>query len=242
MTKNWQILESKDYESTSKEYCIDGKKYIRVTQSLSIIGKPGLISWFASIGRKAADKIIENRQNLGTKVHKLIELKLTGKPLHLDKLVSKTPAQKVYNDEVKLDIKLFSAFQKEAKLILHAVEQHLWNNTYRYAGTCDYIGKYTTPIRFLVRGHKPKFPISSLVIGDWKTSRSMYPEYWLQLAAYAWAFYKLTGIKVAGAFMVQFRFGRVKVKEKTWDELMIEFKAYKHALALYKWKFPNALK
>jgi hypothetical protein len=237
VTKSWKILEPKDYTSTHKEYNIDGKKYIRVTRSLSIIGKPGLMSWFASVGRKKADAIIENRQNLGTKVHKLIELKLKGKPLYLSKL-----SDNEFDAEVTLDMKLFAAFNKEAELQAEALEQHLWSNKYRYAGTADFIGRYLSPIRFLVRGHKPKFLKSTQVVGDWKTSRTIYPEYWLQLAAYCMAFKELTGIQLGGAFIVQFRFGRVKVKEKTWDELMVEFEAYKHALALYQWKFPNCLK
>ena len=234
VNKQWSILEPKDYTSTHKEYNIDGKKYIRVTRSLSIIGKPGLMSWFASKGRKACDKIIENRQNLGTKVHKLIELKLKGKPLYLNKL-----PKDAFGEEVRLDMKLFAAFRKEAELEAEGLEQHLWSNKYRYAGTADFIGRYLTPIRFLVRGHKAKFLKSSFVIGDWKTSANIYPEYWLQLAAYAMAFYELTGIKVDGVFIVQFRYGRVKVKEKTWDELVTLFEAYKHALALYQWKYPN---
>ena len=236
MSKKWSILEPKDYTSTNKEYNIDGKKYIRVTRSLSIIGKPGLISWFASIGRKKADAIIENRQNLGTKVHKLIELKMKGKPLYLSKL-----PKNEFNNEVKLDMKLFAAFRKEAELEAEGLEQHLWSNEHRYAGTADFVGQYISPDRFLVRGHQAKFKKLSFVIGDWKTSRTIYPEYWLQLSAYVHAFYELTGIKVDGAFIVQFRFGRVKVKEKTWDELEELFEAYKHALALYIWKFPKAL-
>ena len=236
MSKEWKILEPKDYETTNKAYCINGQKYIRVTRSLGVIAKPGLQSWFASVGRCKADAIIKNRQNLGTKVHKLIELKLIGKPLYLNTL-----PKDAFGDEVKLDIKLFKVFKEEAKLIMDAVEQHLWSNKYRFAGTADYFGKYTTPERFLVRGHKARFTKSAFVVGDWKTSRTIYPEYWLQLAAYAYAFYELTGIKVDGAFIVQFRFGKIKVKEKTWDELMVEFKAYKHALALYQWKFPHCL-
>lgn len=232
----WKIVEPKDFTSTSKEYNIGGKKYIRVTRSLSIIGKPGLMSWFASVGRRAAEKVIKNRQNLGTKVHKLIELKLKGKPLYLNKL-----PKDAFGDEVKLDMKLFASFNTEARLKADAIEQHLWSNEQRYAGTADYIGKYTTPERFLVRGHKGRFPKEVLVVGDWKTSRSIYPEYWLQLAAYAHAFYELTGIKVDGAFIVQFRFGKVKVREKNWDELMALYEVYKHAIALYMWKFPKAL-
>jgi len=51
----------------------------------------------------------------------------------------------------------------------------------------------------------------------------------------------LTNIKIDGAFIVQFRFGRVKVKEKNWDELMELFEVYKHALKLYMWEFPKCL-
>lgn len=232
----WKIVEPKDFTSTSKEYNIDGKKYIRVTRSLSIIGKPGLMSWYASVGRRAAEAVIQNRQILGTKVHKLIELKLKGKPLYLNKL-----PKNAFGDEVKVDIKLFAAFNKEAELKAEGLEQHLWSNKHRYAGTADYLGNYVTPERFLVRGHKGRFPKPVFVVGDWKTSRSIYPEYWLQLAAYAHAFYELTNIKVDGAFIVQFRFGRVKVREKNWDELMELFEVYKHALAVYMWKFPKAL-
>lgn len=227
-------MEPSDYTSTSKEYNIDGKKYIRVTRSLGIIAKQGLMFWFAKVGRRAADAVIKNRQILGTKVHSLIEKDLKGEELYLDAL-SDTPA----NAEIKEDLKLFSVFKEVAKLRPEALEQHLWSNKFHYAGTADYIGRYTTPERFLVRGHAARFKKSALVVGDWKTSRTIYPEYWLQLAAYAWAFYELTGIKVEGAFIVQFRFSKVKVKEKNWDELMELFEVYQHALELYKWKFPR---
>lgn len=236
MTKKWNIVEPSDYTTTSKEYSIDGKKYIRVTRALSVIGKPGLMSWFASVGRRKADAIIKNRQNLGTKVHKLIELKLKKKPLHLGEL-----PKDAFGDEVKLDLELFAVFNTEAKLKAQGLEQHLWSNKHRYAGTADYLGSYTTPDRFLVRGHKGRFPKSVFVVGDWKTSRTIYPEYWLQLAAYANAFYELTGIKVDGAFIVQFRFGKVKVREKNWDELVELFDVYKAVLKLYVWKFPHCL-
>jgi len=40
-----------------------------------------------------------------------------------------------------------------------------------------------------------------------------------------------------GAFIVQFRGGKTRVKEKTWDELMSEFEVYKSVLNVYRWKY-----
>jgi hypothetical protein len=54
------------------------------------------------------------------------------------------------------------------------------------------------------------------------------------MAAYVVAFEKLTGIKLDGAFIAQFRNGRIRVKEMTYDELMLEFKGFIHALGLYE--------
>lgn len=225
--KPWKIIEPDEYFCTSNEYNIGGKKYARVTRTLGVIGKPGLISWFLHVGKKEANRVKKKRQVLGTKVHKLIELQLQKKEYHLEE----------YEQEIQQDIKLFKEFEKECKLKPEGLEQHLWSNEYNYAGTADYIGYYTSSDKYRVRGHELKFTKSSRVILDWKTSRSIYPEYWLQMAAYIHAFEELTGIKLDGAGLVQIRFGKIKVREKTYDELMDLFHVYKSVLVLYNWKY-----
>lgn len=223
----WKIEVPEEMFVSKQYYLIKGKKFVRVTSSLSVIAKPGLLTWFQRVGERESKRIIETRQVIGTKVHKLIELNLRGESIDLEN----------YEQEIKESLLLFTEFKKQSKLQPEALEQRLWSTQYGYAGTCDYIGYYQTPKDFLVRGHTAKFSTKSFVLGDWKTSRDIYPEYWLQLAAYIVAFEELTGIKPDGAFIVQFRYGKIRVKEMTYDEIMELFEIYKAVLTLYAWKY-----
>lgn len=225
--KKWQIVVPEDFESTPKEYKLGGDTYKRVTTTLGIIAKPQLFSWAKRVGEAKANKILETRQAIGSHVHKLIEMALSGKDINLGS----------YELEIREGMCKFYEFQKIANLKPDALEQRLWSNKHGYAGTADYIGRYTSPKKFLVRGHPPKFEKEAFVIGDWKTAKSFYPSYWLQLAAYAMAFQELTGIKVDGVFIARIRDGQIKVKELTYSELKKLFPAYIHALELYKWKY-----
>lgn len=169
---------------------------------------------------------MKNRQIIGTKVHSAFEHTLLGD----------YDGSEEKNAEIIECIKMFKIFKYNTSLEYDSLEQRLWNDKYGYAGTCDYIGKYTTWEPYCVRGHCRKFK-DSLIIADWKTSKDIYPDYWLQLAAYAYAFWKLTGVKLEGAAIAQFRNSRIRVQERTWDELMELFEVYKAVLTLYKWKY-----
>lgn len=235
--KKWAILVPKDFESTDKEYRINGKQYLRVTTTLGIIAKHRIDAWIKRIGHAKANQILETRQAIGVHMHKLIELTLKNEDYNLGG----------YEQEIQEGMCKFYEFQQAASLKPDGLEQRLWSNKFGYAGTADFIGMYQSPSKivtpkgvsqspFLVRGHKPKFEKPAYVIGDWKTGKAFYPTYWLQLAAYVMAFKELTGIKVKGAFIARIRDGKLKVAEKTWNELELEFKAYVHALKLYQWQ------
>jgi len=225
MTK-WQIVVPEDFEVTNKNYRFNGKEYIRVTQSLNIINKPGITAWSARVGRKKVETVLKRRCDLGTTVHNLFERTLKGEAFNLG----------TYEKEIQEDLELFNEFRINTCIVPEALEQRLWSNKYGYAGTADFLGEYKSNKKYLVRGWKANFPKGAKVVGDWKTSADIYPTYFLQLAAYIMAFEELTGIKLAGGFIAQFRNGKVRIKEKTYAELKIEFKAYLHALALYKWQ------
>lgn len=228
MSKNkWQIVVPDDFDTTDKAYKLNGKEYHRVTHVLGIIAKHRLRKWVGKVGYKQSNKIMETRQVIGTHVHKLIELTLQNKKVNLG----------TYETEIREGMCKFYEFRDEAKLKPEGLEQRLWSNKHGYAGTADYVGYYTSPEKFLVRGHKPKFTKSSFVIGDWKTSKDIYPQYWLQLAAYCYAFKELTGITPKGAFICRIRDGTLKIKEKTWRELELEFSAFLAALELHEWKY-----
>lgn len=217
-----------------KCYKINGKEYYRVTSILGVIEKHALKNWAAKKGYKASQKILKTRQAIGTTVHSLVEHTLKGDLIDLGG----------YEKEIQDGLTEFDNFRIEAKLKPKLLEQPLWSNKYYYAGTPDYIGQYTSPINYLVStiiNHKrvkvPKFEKGALVIGDWKTGKDIYQEYWLQIAAYIFALKELTGIQVDGAFIARIRDGKIQVKEKTYDELEKEFPAFLHALGLYEWKY-----
>jgi len=227
------IKEAKIFVSPT-EYKIDGKTYYRVTSTLGVIAKHRLRSWMGRIGYKKANKILETRQALGTHVHKLVELSLKGETVNLGP----------YEKEIQDGLIEFDKFKKAANLEPEALEQSLWSTKYGYAGTADYIGYYKSPIDYLVattinhkRVKQPLFKKKTLVIGDWKTGKDIYPTYWLQLAAYVHALYEMTGIKVAGAFIARIRDGQIKVKEKTYEDLEKIFDAYLAVLEVYEWKY-----
>lgn len=229
--KKWKILVPEDYEQTGNEYKLNGKFYARVTTTLGVIGKPELMSWVGRIGQRKADEIKTIRTTLGSHVHNLIEKDLKGEEYDITQ----------YNAEIVEDLELFQIFKKKAMLKPDALEQHLWSNEYQYAGTADYIGWYKTPEDYLVRGHQPLFTKKSYVLMDWKTARTIYEDYWLQMAAYIMAFEELTGIKLEGAVLVQLRYGKIKVREKSYDELKLLFNVYKSVLVLYYWKYKKTV-
>jgi len=204
----WQIVTPKEC------YRFNGKQYVRVTQSLNIIAKPGITSWAARVGRKKVEAVIARRCNLGTTVHNLIERTLKGESFNLGN----------YEKEIQIDMNLFDEFRINTCLEPEALEQRLWSNKHGYAGTADAIA------------HKSRFDNGAHVILDWKTSADLYNSYWLQIAAYIKAFEELTKIKLDGGVLVQFRNSKIRIREKTYKELIELFEVYKNALAVYKWE------
>jgi hypothetical protein len=225
MSEKWKIVIPKEFEVTNNEYNIDGKKYFRVTSTLGIIAKHRLMNWMKKVGEKEANQILATRQALGITVHKLIELTLKDEAYNLG----------TYETEIQEGLCKFYEFRTLADLKPDALEQRLWSNKFGFAGTCDYIGGYKTPDKFLVRTQTPKFKNGGYIIGDWKSGKDIYPSYWLQVAAYAMAFYELTGIKVDGAFVCQIHGGKLRIKEMTWKELEEQFRIYTHVIEVYKW-------
>lgn len=227
-------LKKKHVFVSPKAYKIDGKEYYRVTSTLGIIAKHGIRKWIGKVGHAVAAKVLETRQAIGTHVHKLIELNLKGEAVNLG----------AYEQEIQDGLLEFDKFKVAAKLKPKLLEQPLWSNKYGYAGTPDYIGKYTSPVEYLaseIVNHKrvkaPKFPKGAVVIGDWKTGKDVYQEYWLQIAAYAQALRELTGIRVEGAFIARIRDGKIQVKEKSIEYLEAIFSAYISVIDVYEWKY-----
>jgi len=153
---------------------------------------------------------MKTRGDFGTSIHKLIELTLDGKAIDLSN----------YDEETNVTMKLFDDFTTDHDVKPKLLEQHLWldlSKDYRYAGTVDFVG----------------YVDGKLMILDWKTSKAIYDDYWLQLAAYIVALEALTGERVDSCGILHIRDGKKKFVVKSYKEMMDEFKVFKACLVVY---------
>ena len=97
-------------------------------------------------------------------------------------------------------------------------EEKLFNRKYRYAGTVD--------ARAIINGE--------YCVIDWKTSKAVYPEYHLQVAAYAKAVEDIHGIPVDATYILRCdkATGRFEAVRSTAIEE--NFQAFLAALTLHR--------
>lgn len=100
----------------------------------------------------------------------------------------------------------------ESEKVLYSIEQN-------YAGTMDFMAEVD----------------GKVMIGDFKTSKAIYDEYWLQVAAYEQAYREeYPNQKIDGALIV--RIGKdasLEVQERDWD-YELDKEAFNAALTLYR--------
>jgi hypothetical protein len=204
------IEEPIDFITEKNHYLIDGDKFWRATRVKGIINNPGLVNWQVSLGKKESFEIMTARADFGTKNHQLFKLILEGKKLKIKK----------YDEETQENIKLFNEFLSEHEIKTELLEQHLWNEKLGYAGTADFIG----------------YVDNELMILDWKTSKAIYPDMWLQLSAYVVAFEELTSLKVDKAGILLLRDNKKKFVTKTYNEMLEYFEIFKACLKIYNWQ------
>lgn len=206
---SFNIVEPDEFLCEKDHYLIDGKKYWRVTQVKNVIKNAGLVAWQVSVGKKKSNEIMKKRADFGTRMHKLFQLILNNKKVKA----------KNYEKETQDTLRLFDEFLDEHDVQPELIEQHLWSYMFGCAGTADFIG----------------YLDKKLMIGDWKSSKDIYPEYWLQLAAYMVMFEELTGKKPDGCFILQIRDNKKKLEIKTYDEMRKEFDVFMACLKIFLW-------
>jgi hypothetical protein len=152
-----------------------------VTTFLNIMDKPALPRWSAKLVAEYAVEHRESWQGLpdddavkllkgipwsrakssadrGTDAHSYAE----------DRMTLGLPPNAVTNEAKNVDAIIEQLLQRGFKLF--DTEVTMWNESAGYAGTCDLIGAMNDEIWLL----------------DWKTSKAVYADMALQLAAYRW--------------------------------------------------------
>lgn len=203
------IKEPIEFIAEANHYLIDGQKFWRVTRVKSVIKNQGLINWQLSVGKQKSYEIMKKRGDFGSTNHKIFKLILEGNRVN----------PKNYDEETQSNIRLFQEFLSGHNIKPILIEQHLWSKMYEYAGTTDFVGEVD----------------GKLAILDWKTSKAIYDDFWLQLSAYAWALTELTGTRVDNCGIVLFRDGKLKYETRTYGKMMSEFDVFKACLVIWNW-------
>ena len=184
------------------KYTVDGVRKLGVTTPLSVISKPALLQWAVNLAvddiknnilagtaydelqlsnvleaaRTAHRKRKEEAADFGTLVHNWIEKYIKGE--NPPPLVNKT-----LNDAVNVFLK----WVKDNNVKFTASEKPLYSKKHDYCGTIDFTCE--------INGKR--------YLGDLKTSKGIYDEHFMQLAAYRYADEEETGKPYAGAFIVR---------------------------------------
>lgn len=133
------------------------------------------VDWIIELAARRPDEVKDAAAGYGTRVHALLQAHLLGKEL-----------------EVPGELRgaftaAFEWLQRKPGRVA-AVEQTVWSDDCRYAGTVDLIWEN---------------PDGSLDVGDWKTSAGIYPEMAAQLGAYAGPVEALTGRRVRDCWVMR---------------------------------------
>lgn len=195
-----------DSPSGRKYQTPDGNEYPSVTSIISIMSEEFIRAWKESVGEATANEISRKAATRGTLIHENCENYLQGKPLTFG----------MFEQEER---KMFENLMPVMDSIeeVHAMESVLYSDTLKFAGTVDLIAKIN----------------GELCILDWKTSGRYkssedIPNYFTQAAAYAYAFWEMTGITVPNIViaMTTEEFGLLLFKEpvKKWIPEFVEIR------------------
>jgi hypothetical protein len=171
----------KDFELEAKlidgvrYYNVDGKPYPSITSVTSFYNRQFFLEWRKKVGEETANKITKVSTERGTKFHDLVEKYLLNQDISKLDILPTTKA-------------LFISAKKYLDNInnIHALEKPLYSDYFGIAGRVDCIAEYN----------------GELAIIDFKTSKKIKPEEWIeqyfvQETAYACMYYEMTGIPVS---------------------------------------------
>ena len=216
-------------------YTLDGTKLPSVTTILGIVDKPALVPWANAQGREAVEEELAPRvgdtltrpmldhaleqakarpwrakkeaADFGSETHRIIEGLLVGTAPHIPSRQSQA-------------IRNFQAWQNLNNITLELTEVSVYSVEHGYAGTFDAMGW-----------------IDGLpVVCDWKTSKGLYMETALQLAAYAHAFEELGGAPAHRAFGLRLGKAQPEFEAKEVFDMDAAFEAFLGAKALFVYK------
>jgi hypothetical protein len=223
---------------SSRFYTINGRVYPSVTTILDVLNKPQLVNWAVQITRDYLKEELISLQQANSleeldvesllikcaKEHNRVKSAAADHGTDIHRRISAYLDNKGNIDYHKNRvIYAFRVWQEKAKFAPTATEKLVYSRKHGYAGTADLIGSLN----------------GRLALFDIKTGRSVYPEYKLQLAAYAVAWGEMTGHFAEVCANLHFRNNAVvQANTFTASELFPLFQTFLAAKQLFDWLWP----
>jgi hypothetical protein len=182
-----------EYDDEKHSYMVDGEQVPAVTRIVDSVSPKNLTEWAAYTGadwwlnnydrrakgggdedvlysgiRNAHKEISREAQNIGSDVHKWIELWIKFK-------INGGAAVADYPYEVKTPMENFHKWVESREVEWIASEKKIYSKLWNYAGTIDALAKIN----------------GELYVIDFKTSAKIYKEYYLQVYGYAQAIHEM---------------------------------------------------
>lgn len=169
------LLELDTVQINGRRYYVTPNgNYPSITSVFSAFPKPELLEWRNKVGEVEANKISFQAASRGTIIHSLCENYLNNIPIN-------------NKNTLPIHLESFNKIIPELNKInnIHKIEAPLFSNRLKVAGRTDCIAEYN----------------NTLSIIDFKTSKKLKKEEWiqdyfLQTTFYALAYFELTNIKI----------------------------------------------
>lgn len=207
----WNIKKPTNVFETSLNYIVGNVSYPRVTSILNVISKPYLYRWYGKYGAEYCQQVIIQSLELGKIVHALVEDTLNEVSIDL----------KGHNEDVQGCFKAFEKWRQCRTIGYRKTEVFLYSRKYCYAGTADLIAEINNAVGVV----------------DYKTSKNIYSENFLQVAAYLVAFQELTNVTPDfGGVLRLGKTGEYEYCEFSYETAKEFFHFFLSALELWKWQ------
>ena len=235
------------FDSKLHSYKVGDEIIPSATRVLDVISKPALVPWGLKVGanwleknlfhdadasskntkvyksRMALEPLLKgmksayrgtskNALNIGTITHEWVEGAVNWK------LGEGEIPQMPQQDEAVNAIHAFKDWVGQNVVEWKSSEEKLFHRKHKYAGTVD--------ARAIINGE--------YCVIDWKTSKAVYPEYHLQVAAYAKAVEDIHGIPVDATYILRCDKATGGFEAVRSTEIEENFQAYLGALTLYR--------
>lgn len=224
------------FNETGHRYTVNGTSKVGVTSILGIINKPALIQWAVNEGVAflkdnlkagvAYDELeLNNLLETAKKAHRVRKTEAAdfGTLAHswIEKYIKGENPDPLVNKNLQSAINVFLKWVKDNNVKFISSEQPVYSKKYDYCGTFDFMCE--------IDGKR--------FIGDLKTSKGIYGEYHMQLAAYRYAVEEETGKEIDGCFIVRIpKTEDDKVEIAQINNYKQNAKAFLYAVGLYKTK------